>query len=460
MTIQSGLVVSEKLLKKRQPFFYVCAMVVFFGLIYMIIIPPCEAPDEPAHFARAYGIAAEGQLVLKDHPRELLEFAQENMQRHDDFHEFITNILQKDKDRFKNLAFNTALYSPFPYIFHATGIKIVSLISNSVSNLSACFYFARLISLALFIGVVLWMYTYPYNLKWIVFWIFTNPMALAQSCTINLDVVIFCASILILLSSIYIEKKYSFLLVIIAGFFLMLSKPVYTPILILPLITILIKNVDKKNFKLLGLLISYAFIFLSGVAWGVVSRKYGILDHYIEASGSVKLNPNGQLLHALTSPLDFFQIIINTFIQNGLQTYHQFVGVLAWLDVPIPTWTIILWGIFAIIILFLADSHNLKFTKKQTKWLGFAFISIAFICFLLVMLSGYMLWTPVSSNTIPLQGRYFHAVLATLLLGFILIRPQLKIRYELRRFMEWSLVAACLIIHSSTTYTLLDKFWL
>jgi len=453
MTLQTGLKQ-----KKSQPFFYASVIVVFFGLIYLIIIPPCEAPDEPAHFARAYGIT-EGQFVLKDHPRELLEFVKKSMRRHESFYEFITNILHNDKSRFENLAFNTALYSPFPYVFHSTIIKIVSLATNSENKFKVYFYFARAVSLALFIGVILWLCAYSYNLKWIVFWVFTNPMALAQASTINLDIVIFCASILILLSSIYIEKKYNIFLIIIAGFFLMLSKPVYTPILILPLITIFIKDIEKKYSKLLGLVVAYAAMFLTGVIWGAVSRKYGVFDHYIEVSGSVRLSPHDHLVHALTSPIDFLKIIFNTFVQNGLQIYHQFVGILAWLDVPVSVWVTVLWGIFAIIILFSVDTGELKFTKKQARCLGLVFISTALLCFILVMLSGYILWTPVSSETIPLQGRYFHVIVATLFLGLALIRPEFKLKYKTRNLMEWSAVVACLVIHASTLYTLLDTFW-
>jgi len=47
-----------------------------FGLAYVFILPPFEAPDEPAHFARAYSIA-EGQVVIRDHPRDLVVFLKE-----------------------------------------------------------------------------------------------------------------------------------------------------------------------------------------------------------------------------------------------------------------------------------------------------------------------------------------------------------------------------------------------
>jgi len=454
MTLPAGLKPG-----KRTPFFYASVVVVFFGLVYMFVIPLCEAPDEPAHFARVYGIV-EGQFILRDHPRELLEFTKKCMKRHKSFTEFITNLLHQDKSRFENLAFNTALYAPFPYLFHAAIIKMVSLVTKTKNKFTLYFYCARAVSLSLFIGVVLWLCVYAYNLKWIVFWIFTNPMALAQASTINIDVVIFCASILILLSSFQVEKKGSTLLIIVAGFFLMLSKPVYTPILILPLITIFIKDMEKKPAKLMGLLFAYAAMLSAGVLWGAVSRKYGVFDHYIEVSGSVILDPHGHLVHALTSPFDFLMLIFNTFAQNGLQIYHQFVGVLAWLDVPVSAWVTVLWGIFAIIILFSVDPGELKLTRKQARYLGSGFIATALLIVILVMLSGYMLWTPVSAKTIPLQGRYFHVIVATLFLGLALLRPQFKIKSGTRNLMEWSVVGACLVIHASTLYTLLNTFWL
>ncbi len=453
MTLEAGLKQ-----RKRQPFFYASVLVVFFGLIYMFVIPLCEAPDEQAHFARAYGIT-EGQFVLKNQPRELLEFVKKCMKRHESSYEFLANILNNDKSRFENLAFNTALYSPFPYVFYSAIIRIVSSVTKSENNFKLYFYFARAVSLALFIGVVLWLCAYAYDLKWIVFWVFTNPMALAQASTINLDIVIFCASVLILLSSFCVEKKGSIFLIIMAGFFLMLSKPVYTPILVLPLVTIFIKDIEKKYAKLWGLVIAYAAMLLTGVIWGVVSQKYGIFDRYIEVSDSVTSSPRDHLIHVLTSPIDFLKIIFTTLAQNGSQIYHQFVGTLGWLDVPVSAWVTVLWGIFAVIILFSVDTGELNFTKKQARYLGLVFILTALLCFGLVMLSGYMLWTPLSARTIAMQGRYFHVVVATLFLGLALIRPEFKINYKTGNLTEWSVVAACLVIHASTLHTLLDTFW-
>ena len=129
------------------------------GFLYVFLTPIFEAPDEPAHFARAYGIA-EGQFILRDHSKALALFIRHQFKAMDSpetrsMAEYLKRYEQiSTEERVPNIAYNTALYSPVPYLTHAAVIKTIMLCNpqGDVFRLQA--YLCRIFSLLIFCSML------------------------------------------------------------------------------------------------------------------------------------------------------------------------------------------------------------------------------------------------------------------------------------------------------------------
>lgn len=132
-----------------------------FGLAFAVATPPSQAPDEPAHFRRAYAIS-EGQLVARkkdglagnEIPRSVvrvshdlldgLPFHPERKQRPAAVREAFSTPLAPGDRQFVPYP-NTALYGPVAYIPQAAAIASGRLATDSVLTL---FYLGRLANVA------------------------------------------------------------------------------------------------------------------------------------------------------------------------------------------------------------------------------------------------------------------------------------------------------------------------
>ncbi|WP_222424141.1 DUF2142 domain-containing protein [Desulfamplus magnetovallimortis] len=533
--------------------FLFAVMLILMAFIYAVVIPPFEAPDEPFHFLRAFGIT-EGEWILESHQKKVVVFVHERMFRHPEFAEFVGDSLLKDVEKVPNIALNTALYSPVPYFFHAVALKCGAIILSFLSFFSPAlknalfggdgntflyyyilFYLSRLTSIGLYAAIVLWIAGSSSSLKWPFLWLLATPMVIAQSASINIDVVIYGASLYILLKPFEdIQTIKEFVFMVLAAFFLMLSKPVYLPLIGLSLLFYILscygnaekismemktslKKIDDsrermdddssekieyssekieylsekieclsektntppekaygssvkkdvliyENFHInkkffIFLLIGYTIAFLGSVWWNYIIKYKGILKQYVDfASMTTQLlvNPDQQILNVLASPYRFMEVVLDTFAIHGKTLYHQFVGVFGWLEIPVPFYVVIAWTLLTIISLSLLRSsilisfssvfsrvHKTRSTSKSNSLVtsskatlirhislkkmhiiaGIASIAAIMGALLLLLLSAYMVWMPVDSEVIMLQGRYFHVLAACFIVALAFLKP-------------------------------------
>ncbi|MFZ3048492.1 MAG: DUF2142 domain-containing protein, partial [Desulfatirhabdiaceae bacterium] len=217
------------------------AIVLLFcwGSAYSLTVPLFESPDEPAHFARAYGIS-EGQFILKDSPRHLVLFFYDKLKKQHR-HEILSlmdQLLDEFPGRVRFVAPNTAMYSPVPYFFHALIIKSVTLFGESNFLLTFSVYLCRLASLLLFLSILYLSSKIAPFIFWPVFWIAVTPMALSQSAMVNLDFIILGACVILLAASLGDLTFLSFVWwASISACILLLTKPPYAPILLIPAVS-------------------------------------------------------------------------------------------------------------------------------------------------------------------------------------------------------------------------------
>ncbi len=396
------------------------------GLIYVILIPPFEAPDEVAHFLRAFSVA-EGQLILKDHPVDLLAFYRTEMQRRPNsrtmpFLAKLDIMLAQQEARLPNLAFNTSLYSPLPYVFHALVMRIALFGTTSPWVM---LYLCRLVSLVMFVGIVYGaIRMYPAGCN-ILFWMAATPMALAQAAVVNVDHIILGSTMLLMAASLGNTGRAGFVGVVLsASVMLLLTKLPYLPILLLPLAAC---RFQKQSARQRVVLLSTSVAVAGAALWQTVMITYGLLDASLAIVANVfeinvDLNPQRQLALIVRDPWGYAGVLYYTLSIHGLKYLHQLVGVLGTLDVPIPFALVVLWGVGSLAVV-LTSPPPLEISSGVRILLGLTCLVTGLLTALAVTTAGYLLWMPVGAAEVNLQGRYFHAMLLLLLTGLHLIRP-------------------------------------
>lgn len=435
--------------------------------MYVIVTPIFEAPDEPAHFARAYGIA-EGQFLLKDHPRDLILFILHNLESHGSpetqtFVDYLKAYESEDcQVRIPNIAYNTSLYSPVPYLFHAAVIKIIMLMNVSDNQLSFSVYACRALSLVLFCLSLAASFHICPLLSWPVFWIAATPMALSQASVVSTDPIVFCATIFILALTIGRTHNFFFIIgLIISACFLLLTKPPYIPVMIIPLSAIIFINRSQRKLKGMGIVLALCISCSGMFLWNFMVIKYEIYQNslrFIRIFGEITLDPSRQLLGVLSDPSQFMKVLWVTFSTNGISLIHQMVGVLGWLDIPLPTWGVMLWGLLIFLPILMTGKPDWQ-TNSHSNWLGIVCIAVSALTTICLMVSAYMIWMPVGSAIVNLQGRYFHPVAALLLVGWVLIKPPcFQLKPEFNRIGAFILLSAVVVLNSLSVITLFKHY--
>jgi hypothetical protein len=400
-------------------------------MAYVFATPIFEAPDEPAHFARAYGIA-EGQFLLKDHPRDLILFIRNNFIMHGSpetqiFADYLNTYVSKDNQaRIPNIAYNTSLYSPAPYLFHAAMIKIIMMTGVFDNQLSFFVYSCRALSLVLFCASLAISFHICPLLSWPVFWIAATPMALSQASVVSADPIVFCATVFVLALTIGKTQKHTFIIALtIAASFLLLTKPPYSTVLLVPLFSLIFVSRSQQKYKRVGIALAFCISCSGMVLWNFMVIKYEIYQNslqFIRLFGEITLDPTKQLLGMLGDPLQFIKVLWNTVTTNGISLVHQMVGVLGWLDIPLPAWGVMLWGLLCFLPMLMTDKPDWQ-KYSHSNWLGMVCIAVSALTAIGLIVSAYMIWMPVGSTIVNLQGRYFHPIAALFLAGWILIKP-------------------------------------
>ncbi len=402
------------------------------GLLYVFLIPPFEGPDEPCHFARAHG-AAEGQLVLKDNSGALLRFIHEIMKpRHAD-NPLLLNIerlLDEHEGRAPNVAWNTALYSPVPYLLHAAVIKVVAAVDPSSRGLLIALYLCRVGSLCLFIGLIFLASRIHPESSWILFWIAGAPMVLAQASIVTIDGMIFGAAAL--LTALALSpgsagpRRFTAGLVL-ASFLLMMAKPTYLPLLFIPGAVAWANRGDSRGPGAAPFLLALAVSLAGFLVWSLIASAHDIFQSMAEGMirfFGVELDPASQLKAILRSPAEFLRIALHSLFAGRAAIGRQIVGVLGWLNAPIPDILVIAWWALSIPAIVISDPAAAP--GRGGRWIpALAFFAGALGVVLCIYISGFMMWTPVGGAFIFAQGRYFHPVVLTLFIGIALAKPAL-----------------------------------
>lgn len=330
------------------------AIGLLYGIIFLLITPPFQVADEPAHFFRAFQIA-EGQLLPQKQsdgiggflPESIastvtifdgLPFHADKEQKPENISKMLKLPLNKDNKVFLHFP-NTGVYAPIPYLPQISGIMIGEIFAFSPLKLM---YLGRFFNLCIWAFLLYLAIKLTPVHKWVFLLIGLTPMSLSQAASLSADSLtnglafLFIAVILRnALSKNSVVGKKEICVLFILSLMLTLSKQVYFIIIFL-FFLIPKERINSRNKIFVLLLISNV---ASIVLW-TLSIKEVYRDVYIIYNrlipGVSSISPGKQMQFILSFPVHYLGIIAGTFFRDAGIYFDQYIGQLGWLNISLP----------------------------------------------------------------------------------------------------------------------------
>lgn len=415
----------------------------FFGLIFSLITPIFEVPDEAMHLLRACEVA---NLVIHnnkngDISKDILPYRKILLKRNcSNFQEFKDKKHYTDLFEFKSLNYthNNTGYPFFLYLPSAIGIKICSYIT---SNPYVQFYAGRFVNLISWIFLTFIAIKITPRFKWAFFVTALFPMTIYEGMSLSADSINLGFAFLYIAYTFHlaygespISKKEKILFVALT-LLTVLTKGLF----LLTLLTLLIpKNKVKNKFLLTFSLISTVFILQS-----IISSH-----SFIFTANNVDIETRKEIL--LKNPLFVIQLIANTLIDKTTFYIQSSIFRLGWLEIE-PNNIAVLSLFFCFILSVTLEKCKFKIFDKVIS------VSICIAYALLTIILYYLTFSPLENSIIiGIQGRYFislYPLFAITLHGFLKL-PQKKILYNIKPLILLTvilnLIYACYLIKIHT----------
>ena len=461
-----------------------------FGILFVILIPPFQSPDEDSHFKKAY-VIAEGQLYpavvngekgfyLSRSIEEYISGTLESIGNLDYKFSYSEIISEEQKsityDDRKFQQFSTMSTSPIGHIIPAIGIMVgkgVAALAAKDPSVVFLLYFARFFSLISYIVIVSLAIRITPILKTTFCIIGCMPMSLFLASSVSYDMLligcsfIFAALCFWLLYDDKVTMQYKHMLAfgIIAYVFLAL-KIIYLSIYLL-LVVVLYDQYQKKNISLKRSLKNVA---LALTVFFLLELAISIIPDFIVSSqiqtgagtGGMSLSQQ-QMHYVIKDPFGFANTLYCT-IKAGRNYYiSSTVGLFGLVDTPMISLVIYLF-VFISILVALAE---LALTNVKVLWYHKIAVFVSTIIGVVgAFLAMYIYWTPlifgVGAKTIEgVQGRYFIPFLpvAVLVLGNSFLRRRKLIKMCGVVLVENGVLLSILTLIVSVT-TVILRYWI
>lgn len=384
-----------------------------FGIAMMLITPPFQTPDEPAHFYRIWQISTFQPLVFKPGanagaylPRNLNRFvyhALGDMPFHpvnkvpDDYLTRLWTFRTHSGKQFFYPFANTASNHTLVYIPQVAGVLLGRLISD---RLLVAFYLGRFLNLVTWsLCILLAIRIFP-PVKFLLLCLALMPMSLFQASSFSADAPVNAATFIffaLILNACFrpvLIDRPAFLRILGASIPVLIGKPGYFPLVLL-IFMIPAKqfgsNRRKANF-MLGWIACFSLM--------TAFRVRQLLDVEILRPG---VSRQEQLRFILSDPVRYAGIVLHTFDVMMGKLCRSFVGVLGWMDTRLSDEVIIAYYIFILLISLTCWNLDRGFSFRQKLFV--LLLSIGNL--LLLMTIVYTYWMPVGVSVIAgFQGRY------------------------------------------------------
>lgn len=392
-----------------------------FGVLYIFITPPFQAPDEFFHFYRIYQLSEGQVLAIKEGnqvggplPRSLqtvslafsgLPHQPQNRQSLSQLWETLQIPMGDTSDRIFTHLSAMALYSPVPYFPATVGVSLGKLLGLSPLALT---YVGRLFNLAGWTALGYAALKITPFFRWVMLLLLLTPMSLFLAASLSADAITnglaFVLTALVLRAAFGPSEtlsRWEIGAIALSSTLLALCKQAYIPLAFLWLLIPMRKAKTPQRYWLwfgLLLLVSVG----ASLIWAEqIKPLYVPLNSLYPPESQ---SPDDQLAYVLAHPIAFLEGVRKAIVLFGTFWVYHFIGYLGWLDTPLPVpFVISYFGILVGVALGEGDRRiQIYFWQK----VGLAILFL--LNFLLLCLSIYVTWVPVGGTVVEgIQGRYF-----------------------------------------------------
>lgn len=448
-----------------------------FGVLFIFLTPPMQAPDERVHFFQAYAVSNfdfvpdrfESHGVVRygaKLPSSVFDAAEVfiakvagyNMVKFDTslYRQYINQPLNPESTEYRE---SGTLYTPIPYIPQAIGITIGKVLEAPPLVI---IWLGRLANL------IAWLIIIYFSIKIIPYarWTFAilalNPILIFLSASLSADVTSLALTVLLFSLVVYTIDKTNhvsnklLILIFTIATILALTKPTNAIFTLLLLLIPYYRFKNKIKYILycsVGVILPMIFV---GI-WGFITNAAMKSAISIQRPG-MYIDGAVQLTNIINSPLTFIKLLILNYIIVPIdyvadQVLTSSIGVLGWLDTFLPLWVIILYIITVFLCLLYQFGRGLYFSNPQK----IIIIAIASLVIFTNILAMYLYFTPVGNHIIAgVQGRYF--IGAVFILSAIFTGRK-KILYISRKKIILALSISMFIILTMTFIKILTRYY-
>ncbi|MBF9196439.1 DUF2142 domain-containing protein [Microvirga terrestris] len=399
----------------------ICIPVVLFLVFFR---QPLGNPDELSHVARAYQISR-GVLLTEEaspglHPKGMVDKAwfqlgsQVSRRRFENLQTSLPIFKRYDWAGTEELKrFNSSVYFPAAFIPQAIGLKIAQKLHL---HLVQSLQLASLLNAVVSLLVIALAIHLAAGGKYIIALVGALPMTLHQIASASPDGLIAAGALLMcsLTISALIRSKVSrstLVGVVILGAITAATKLPYAAVAVAALIALWWVEPRSAKVNIRYVIACMAMITIP-LIWTMISNASAVKHSMV-----IQTTPSDQLAFLLSHPLEIPGIAFSTLYRLSYAYLKQMIGVLGWLDAPLPQ------GVYLILYFGLAttlamEGLSLKPLLRWTFLVGLA-ASAA-----MIFVSLYLIWTPLGSlgPIEGVQGRYFLPLLPFLV--FLVPKPK------------------------------------
>jgi len=404
---------------------YYTKILLFFGLIYVFIVPPFQMADEDSHFKKAYlvsNIELFPKIVDGQYgnflPTSLLEYENNHrymigdMSKKYSYSKFYFSFaLPQDYSEKQFVTYSTSKTHPLLYIPQATAIiavKILFFFNENYITPGIILYAGRIGNLLFFACCFYWTVKLIPFYKRAAVLIGLMPMTLGLVSSLSYDAMVIGVSLLLvayILNLAYTATSIRLKdIVVLCVFSIVLIelKMVYFPLLGLFFLIPKAKfESTKAYFKSFLIIISSGV--LGHIVWSLVS-SFGLSAAVDSSNYMVE-----QAKFILSHPFLYAGIVFRSIVENFQFYVISFVGNLGWLDTNFPYIFIVFYLLLLVVIsVFDSDAIEMRAANKVLIFLIFVGVVI------LIETSLYLIWTAIPGIggvghpvILGVQGRYF-----------------------------------------------------
>jgi uncharacterized membrane protein len=415
------------------------------ALIFALLTPPFQSPDEVGHYWHATAIA-QGELVspkvagrpsamIPTDARDLvatlwMELAGKDVKyATSKFHD--ARQLRPTHDTVR--VYFPAFYTAVPYAPQALALFVARLVHCPTLH---AFYVGRIANAIIGILLVIVAMRMLPGAAWIFGSVGLTPMFLYLAGTYSADVatigLAFCTTAAALRTA-DVPSRFEKGILPISATLLSLAKPGYSLIALIRFPRL------KERAELMPILLALVGVMLGG--WFASNSARAA---YYPMRSDVVTDAARQLAQVAQAPLHFLRLAASDYITHSFQYIDHLVGRLGWLDIGLPRLVVIS---YIVLFVYVAVSVSLRVTGIERAILASVFLATL----LLLSLSQYLIWTPVGGTSIEgLQGRYFIPVVPLALLLMSTRRV---------RLWRWAICALTMIGNAIALYTLAAHYY-